>query len=226
MSERAQSRCCDSHEVTRFVLELDPRPADDAGVEANSRLTASTGIVLTVLLLIEGFTILDVRGYLTLHTFLGLMLIGPLALKCATTTYRFARYYTNAVPYRRRGAPPLVLRVIGPLVLLSSIAVIGTGVALLVNRDSSDTWLTLHQASFVVWISVTGLHFLGHIYEAVRASVRDVRAASSDRFARGRALRLGIVVLSLALGVGLAAAFTPTPSSWHAHDGAKFSHRR
>lgn len=208
------------------MLELEPRPADDAGVEANSRLTASTGIVLTVLLLIEGFTILDVRGYLTLHTFLGLMLIGPLALKSATTAYRFARYYTNALPYRRRGAPPLVLRVIGPLVLLSSLAVIGTGIALLVDRDGSDTWLTLHQASFVVWISVTGLHFLGHIYEAVRASARDVRAAPSDRFARGRILRLGVVALSLAVGVALATAFTPAPSSWHAHHRAGFTHRR
>ena len=53
-----------------------PRPADrhapatddSPGVEGNSRLTASTGIVLTVLLLIEGFTILDVRGYISLHT--------------------------------------------------------------------------------------------------------------------------------------------------------------
>jgi hypothetical protein len=210
--------------VTRFVLELEPRPADDPGVEANSRLTASAGIVLTVLLLVEGFTILDVRGYLTLHTFLGLMLVGPIALKCATTTYRFARYYRHAAPYRRRGAPPLVLRVIGPLVLLSSLAVIGTGIALLVERDGSDTWLTLHQASFIVWISVTGLHFLGHIYEAVLASARDVRAASSDRFVRGRLLRLGIVALSLAVGVALAAAFTPAPSWWHAHGGVKFSH--
>ena len=79
-----------------LVIPSGAPAADDApGVEGNSRLTASTGLVLTVLLLIEGFTILDVRGYITLHTIIGLALIGPVALKCGTTIYRFVRYYTG-----------------------------------------------------------------------------------------------------------------------------------
>jgi hypothetical protein len=105
--------------------------ASMAGVDGNSPLTASTGIVLTVLLLVEGWTVLDVRGYITLHAFIGLVLIGPIALKCATTMYRFTRYYTGQPGYVKRGAPPVLLRLIGPLVILSSVAVLGTGVALL-----------------------------------------------------------------------------------------------
>ena len=34
----------------------------------NARLTETTGMLLTLLLLVEGFTSLDVRGYITLHT--------------------------------------------------------------------------------------------------------------------------------------------------------------
>jgi hypothetical protein len=44
---------------------------------------ASTDIALTVLLLIEGWSVLDVRGYLTPHTFIGVVLIRPITLECA-----------------------------------------------------------------------------------------------------------------------------------------------
>lgn len=36
------------------------------------------------------------------------MLIGPVALKLASTGYRFARYYTHSPPCRQRGAPALI----------------------------------------------------------------------------------------------------------------------
>ena len=35
--------------------------------------------------------------------------------------------------------------------------------------------LTLHQGSFVVWLVFTGIHFLGHIYEAFVNTARDLR---------------------------------------------------
>jgi hypothetical protein len=186
----------------------------DRGVVANSRLTSSTGMVLTVLLLIEGVTILDVRGYITLYTMIGLTLIGPIVLKCATTIYRFARYYTAKPAYRRRGAPPLALRLIGPLVVLTSIVVLGSGIALLAAHGGSSNWLTVHKGSFLVWVALTGLHFLGHICQAVRETADDLRGRSGDRFARGRAVRLLTVTASLLIGIGLAAAFTPTAASW------------
>jgi hypothetical protein len=206
--------------VTRFVLDRqDDASATEPGVEGNTRLTASTGVVLAVMLLIEGWTILDVRGYITLHTFLGLMLIGPIALKSATTLYRFGRYYTGKAEYVRRGAPPIVMRAIGPFVVLSSLAVLGTGIALLVEHGQSDTWLTLHQASFIVWVALTGVHFLAHIYGAIRATSRDLRAGGVDPATRRRTTRLLAVAASLALGIALAAAFTPSASSWQLHHG-------
>ncbi len=55
----------------------------DSGVEGNSRLTSATGIVLLVMLAVEGYTILNVRGLITLHIFLGIMLVGPVLLKIA-----------------------------------------------------------------------------------------------------------------------------------------------
>jgi hypothetical protein len=210
--------------VTRFLIE---QPYDERvgpGVTGNNRRTATTGILLTALLLVEGATILDVRGYITLHTAVGLVLIGPIALKSGTTIYRFARYYFGAQPYVRRGAPPPVLRLIGPFVVLSSLAVLGTGIALIADHGTSDTWITLHQASFIVWICLTGVHFLAHIVEAVRGTARDVRAGAHDPARRGRALRLLAVVASLAVSIALAGAFTPAASAWQLHDESRYEH--
>src|SRR5690242_11662712 len=129
--------------MSHDVLESETRSTgDEAGVEANSRLTATTGTLLTLLLLVEGFTVLDVRGYITLHTAVGLVLIGPVVLKTMSTMYRFFRYYTGRAAYVEKGPPHIILRLIGPLVVLSTLAVLGTGVALLALHGNSDTWIT------------------------------------------------------------------------------------
>ena len=196
----------------------------DASVEGNGRLTAATGTLLALLLLVEGFTVLDVRGYITLHAALGLILIGPVMLKCASTAYRFFRYYTGRGAYVRKGPPHLVMRVLGPIVILSTLALLGTGVALLAVHGRSDTWLTLHQGSFIVWLAVMTVHFLWHLLEAIRGTARELRPAVQDPAGRGRALRLVVVVVSILVGVGLAAAFTPSASSWQLehHDHGRY----
>jgi hypothetical protein len=192
-------------------------PVETAGVAGNGRLTETTGMLLTLLLLVEGFTILDVRGYITLHAAVGLVLLGPVALKCATTMYRFARYYRGDAAYVRKGPPNVFLRVIGPLVVLSTLAILGTGVVLLADHGRSGTWVSLHQASFVVWISLTGLHFLGHLQGAVLGTAHDLRRGAGDPATRGKALRWLTVGAALVIGIGIAAMFTPSASSWQLH---------
>jgi hypothetical protein len=63
-----------------------------------------TGAVPLVLLAAEGLTILRLGRLLTLHFFLGMLLLGPVALKAGSVLYRFYRYYTGNVPYRRAAA--------------------------------------------------------------------------------------------------------------------------
>ena len=73
-----------------------------------------TGAVLLILLAVECYTILRIGRLLTLHVFLGMLLLGPVTLKAASVLYRFARYYTGNEPYRRKGPPEPLLRVLGP----------------------------------------------------------------------------------------------------------------
>ena len=60
------------------------------------------------------------------------MLIPPVLLKVASTGYRLVRYYRGSAPYVRKGPPPILLRVLGPLLVLSTGALLATGLALLV----------------------------------------------------------------------------------------------
>src|SRR5271166_6667426 len=106
------------------------RPVPAAGADGNEKLTAMTGALLLVGFAVEGFTIASIHRLLFLHFLVGLLLIGPVLLKIGSTMYRFVRYYTGSAPYVRKGPPSPVLRVLGPLVVLTSVAVLGTGVML------------------------------------------------------------------------------------------------
>jgi hypothetical protein len=134
------------------------------GTDGNERLTTVTGVVLLVLLAVLGVTILRIRPLLDIHMFLGILLIGPVVLKLASTGYRFVRYYTFEPRYRRKGPPAMAMRLLAPLVVLSTLVVFATGVVLLLaGPGSRGTWLPVHKISFIVWVAATSLHVLGHL---------------------------------------------------------------
>jgi hypothetical protein len=181
------------------------------GVQGNARLTASTGVVLLALLAVEGVTILSIRSLLSLHVFIGLMLVPPVALKLASTGYRFFRYYTGSLEYVRQGPPMLLMRmVVAPVLIAATVGVLATGIALLVIGPEGGFVLGLHKASFVVWIGAFGIHVLAYV-------ARVPRLLGSD-WGRGRApgtaLRYGLVALALILGLTLAIVVLPDAASW------------
>ncbi|HET9410894.1 MAG TPA: hypothetical protein VFO75_03315, partial [Candidatus Dormibacteraeota bacterium] len=95
------------------MVEQD-RQTSMSGVEANERLTTLTGGLLFVLLGLIGITVLSVRSLLPQHLLLGFALIPPVALKTASTGYRFVRYYMGDPAYRQAGPPQLFLRLLAP----------------------------------------------------------------------------------------------------------------
>jgi hypothetical protein len=171
------------------------------GTGGNERLTAATGMLLLVLLAALGVTILRIGQLLNVHMYLGMLLIGPVVLKLASTGYRFARYYTSEPRYRRKGPPPILLRLIAPIVVLSTVVVFASGVILmLVGPRSQDPLLAIHKYSFFAWLAVTGLHVLGHLAQlprALRARSPELPGLEEARAGRdGRALALGGALLA------------------------------
>jgi hypothetical protein len=195
--------------------EADPQSGGSVGAAGNARLTSVTGLVLLVMLAVEGYTILDVQRFITLHVFLGVMLVAPVLLKSGSTLYRFMRYYSGAEAYVRKGPPHPVLRIIGPLVILSSLTVLGSGLGLLaVNPGQRGILLTLHQASFIVWVGLMTIHVLGHLRGAAIDCWRELRSGRRDPVSRRRAVRLTAVALALAVGIAGAILVTPAASAW------------
>jgi hypothetical protein len=186
------------------------------GTEGNERLTTLAGLLLIVLLAVLGVTIIRIGQLLWLHLFLGLVLIGPLTLKLASTGYRFVRYYTHNAAYRRKGPPPPALRILAPLVVLTTVLVFATGVALLLlGQSSRDPLVLVHKVTFFAWLAVTAIHVLGHMPEISRLLTRS-RMTRRDlipdppvpgRGGRGAALGAGLIA-GLVLAVALLGQFS------------------
>jgi hypothetical protein len=187
-------------------------PVSHADPAGNERLTAMTGAVLLVLFAAECLTILNVGHYLTLHVFLGMLLIGPVALKIGSTLWRFTRYYTGSAAYVRRGPPGPLQRVTGPFVMLTTVAVLGTGVMLVITGPGNGNWDQLHHESFLLWAFFMLIHLASYLPQLPRKlsgrvnDVQHVLAARSTRWL----LLLGF----LAAGVVLALATYHLAGNW------------
>jgi len=219
----------------------DPVIGRTAGPAGNAQLTAWTGLLLLALAAVELVTLIDVRGLLSWHVVVGVLLVAVAALKIASAGWRFLRYYGRSRPYRQAGPPPLLLRLLGPLVVLATVAVLGTGLWLIaVGPESGRTTLvtvlgrridllSLHQASFLLFAVVAGLHLLARFVPAV---VLATERGHRDRRLRGRGPRIAVLVVALVAGALAAALILPAAAPWrdeqHGFPGGPppgFSHR-
>jgi hypothetical protein len=216
-AEHGKALAADELRRARGMADAGPSRLLRGGVEGNARLTAMTGAILISLLAVIGVTILRLHQLISVHLFVGLMLIGPVLVKLGSTGYRFVRYYTFNPAYRLKGPPPLPLRGLAPFVILSTLVVLASGVALLVvGPGSTGPLKVIHKVSFIVWAGVTALHVLGHLPEMSELLTRSPRGASSSLssgggnggLGRGIALAGGLVggvVLALLLLTDFAA---------------------
>ena len=194
------------------------RVGEDAGPDGNEALTRSVAAVLTVLLLAEGVTILQLDGLLSAHMVIGLVLIGPVLAKVGSTGYRFARYYRGAPSYRAKGPPALPLRLLAPVLVLATVLVFASGVWLLLLGHRSDPVLLLHKASFIVWGAVFGVHFLAYAPRVLRSLPADWGEAGR-RAVPGAGARALVLAVALGGGVVLALALLSHVTGWHGGDG-------
>ena len=205
--------------------------------EGNERLTAMTGAVLLILLAVECYTILRIGRLLTLHVFLGMLLLGPVTLKATSVIYRFARYYTGSQPYRRKGPPQPLLRLIGPVIVLLTACVFGSGIMLAVTGPSygyggPGEWLTIHRLSFFAWLFFMAIHVLTYVWRLPGLLAAEARGVSLEegetgghagagRHARramqvlgGRGTRLALLIASLLVGLVIALLTVHLAGNW------------
>ncbi len=197
------------------------------GTAGNEQLTAVVAVILLLLFAALGLTILQIGPLIWLHLFLGVLLVGPVALKIASTGYRFTRYYTASREYRRKGPPHPLMRLLGPVVVLSTFGVFFSGLLLLIDGPKVNNLVRVaHKGTFIIWFGAVALHVLGHLAELPSA----LKAVSQERGARrplpGSSGRTLAVLLSLAAGAVLVVLFLPDFHPWSVAygSGGIFSH--
>ena len=116
---------------------------------------------------------------------------------------------------------------LSPLVVVTTLALLGSGIVLGEERSRSPVlspfgsgvnWVDLHQALFVVFAVVGGLHLLARLVPALALTTRRLRARSGlPSRVPGGVGRGAVVVLSLAVAGVAAALLVPLASGW-AHE--------
>lgn len=212
------------HAASGRAPRHDPVLPGSGGPAGNAQLTAWLGLSLLVLFLAELITLLDVQGLITWHLAIGALLIPPALAKTATTGWRMVRYYTGAPVYTQAGPPPLLLRLLGPLVVLGTLALLGTGTALVfVGPDGADrtllsvlgqqvTPLTLHQASFAFWAVTTGVHVLARLLPALHLATTTPHDAPLAGWRSRIGVLVGVTAAAATVGAVLLAVATPWTS--------------
>jgi len=185
-----------------------------SAVVGNERMTALAGAVLLVLILVELVTAAYLTALLSAHVFAGVLLAGPLIVKLGSTGWRFLRYYTGSPAFVRRGPPRLALRVLAPLLIATTLVVIGSGIGLVVTGPRyAGPLLPLHGFSVLIWFPLNAIHVFAHIRRVPRLVSDDWSKPSVER-APGRGLRLGMNLGALMGGALAAILLLPVAVPW------------
>jgi len=185
-------------------------------VRAVGRLLAMLGIVLFVGLAIEGVTIVFIGQMVSFHVVLGMILLPIMLYKILIATYRFSMYYLGARDFKRAGPPELLLRLVAPLLVVTTIMLMATGIILVYTRPgslSASYWLVIHRDTFIVWFALCSLHVLAYIRRAMGTGSEDLRR-SRYHWLIGRNGRLVSILIALGMGVVLGVALLPAATTW------------
>lgn len=212
----------------------DPALGTSGGPAGNKRLTAWAGLLLLVLILAELVTLLDVSGLISWHVVLGMLIVGLTVVKTASTSWRVVRYYSGHGPYRSAGPPLTPLRILGPLVVVTAVGLLASGVALIFLGPGSGQrplvtvlgvgldMLTLHQILFFAFGVAAGLHVIARLVPAVTLLAGRIQRA---RKVPGGGRRIAAVLLALGASAIVAILLLGPSASWRHDDDHDHHHR-
>ena len=194
------------------------------GVAGNALLTAWTGLIILALSLAQLLTLFDVTGLISWHVAIGALLTPVAVAKTATTGWRLMRYYSHHDAYAESGPPPLLLRILGPVVVASTLSLLASGIWLIIDGQSSAKqpivtllgsqidWVSVHAAIFWVWIVAASLHLIARLVPALR--IVTGRHAPEVDSVPARALRLLWFAAMTGASAALAVVLVGMDSSW------------
>lgn len=181
----------------------------------NERLTALAAAVLLVGFVVDLFVTANLHKLIMIHIFIGVLLAGPLVVKLFSVGYRFFRYYGSRSPaFVAKGPPNPWMRLLAPFLILDTLALFLSGIALALHGPVNDRLLfLLHAATAAMWVPMIAVHVYAHIRQVPRSIARDWAVPSSQAVS-GRAQRLRLTIIALIIGAVAAVFITPLAASW------------
>lgn len=113
-----------------------------------------------------------------------------------------------------KGPPLLLPRLLAPVLVVSTVGVLATGVWLLLLGHRSDQVLQLHQIASIVFGAVFGIHFLAYAPRMVR-SLRADWGPIRRQAIPGTGLRGMLVAASLGAGLALSLTLLSAIEGWN-----------
>lgn len=102
----------------------------------------------------------------------------------------------------------------GPVVILLTLAVFVTGIALLLGPSSwRHQMLLLHKDTFILWLAVMTVHVVAHFMDTTRLAPRDW-LRRTRRQVDGAGARQWAIAASVAIGLVLAILVVPQVGPW------------
>lgn len=183
--------------------------------DGNERLTAAVGLILLVGTAVElGTLVFGLQTFLSWHVFVGFVLLPPIALKLASTGWRFMRYYTRNEDYRVKGAPQLLMRLLAPLLVAFTVLLFGSGVAMgFVHGNALQLVRRIHGPAAFFFTVTVGAHVLMYIRRALRSTAEDLVPRSRAE-AAGATVRTLLVAAAIAGGLVVGVALLPDLHVW------------
>ncbi|MDA8080811.1 MAG: hypothetical protein M0Z96_04255 [Actinomycetota bacterium] len=191
----------------RYVIPGEPPKGSPKGkTHANAKLTALTGLLIFVLLAIEGVTIPFIGPLFTVHAFIGWVLLPPILLKMASTSYRFVMYYIGNPRYSKAGPPKPLLRILAPLIVVSTTLLMWSGIEMVLTGPGSPNvrlWSVIHKGSFIIWFGLMTIHVLAYFMKAGSLALPELNRRPGAHSVRisGRTARIVLVSGSLIIGL-------------------------
>jgi hypothetical protein len=178
-------------------------------VEGNARLTGYVAVLLLVLFAVETATVMNLRQLLVIHALVGVFAVPLIMLKLASVGYMFTRYYTRESRYRAAGPPSLPMRVLGPILVVLTLVVFGSGLELwLFGYRFGFVWVPVHHASAYLWFLAIGIHVAVYLRRAPALAAAVWHDHLKDAMAR-RSLVVAGLVLGLALVIAMLSIASP-----------------
>jgi hypothetical protein len=106
------------------------------------------------------------------------------------------------------------MRLLAPLLLVTTLAVVGSGIGLVVTGPAQAGLLRpLHSISVLFWLSLIAIHVVAYLWRTLRWVADDWRKHPAEQ-APGRGFRLGVILGALLAGVVAALLLFPGAAPW------------